>query len=691
MPVEKGSFLQQRYRVEDIIAKGGMGAVYRAIDESLGIAVALKENFFTNEESTRQFRREATILASLRHPNLPRVTDHFVIPGQGQYLVMDFIEGSDLRDFINQRGTLTEEEVVRIGITICDALAYLHSRNPAIVHRDIKPGNLKITPSGQVYLVDFGLAKITRGEATTTGAQALTPGYAPPEQYGQGTEPRSDIYSFGATLYAALTGKLPEDGLSRVMGSATLTPVRTHNPQVSPAIARVVERSMATQVNDRYQNADAFKMALQDAAAKSIAIQAPAQPEENDSDATVLEDLAAQVGAASKAQPEKGTADGEKRKAISDAPRSKKIPAAFYSIGIVAFVALLAWLLLNLPSQQAAIPLPDATWTLAPSAIIMDTEPPAATHTPEPSPTASPAPTETLLPTETPVPTPTETLPPAATPIGGGTGQIAFASDRSGQVQVWVMDADGSNARQVTQLSDGACQPDWSSDGQRLVFVSPCSGKKEEYPRANMFLINADGTGLIMLNSLPGGDFDPAWSPDGSMIAFTTLRNNNIPHLYLYNLNDNTTRRLSRQLNRERHSSWSPDGKLLAHQTSRLGKLQIWTIDVETEEVKEFSDLAGSQDSRPDWAPDGSIIIFSQGNPAMLVARQVGKPFAQQVTVSDAATMADNVSFSPDGRWLSFDSRKDGVVSIYRMKVNGGELTRITDDASLNFDPVWRP
>jgi serine/threonine-protein kinase len=122
MPLEQGFLLHNRYRIEQTIAVGGMGAIYRAQDETLRISVAVKENFFTTDEFSRQFRREATILAGLRHPNLPRVTDHFVIPGQGQYLVMDFIEGTDLREIINQRGAQDEKEVICIGVTVCNAL-----------------------------------------------------------------------------------------------------------------------------------------------------------------------------------------------------------------------------------------------------------------------------------------------------------------------------------------------------------------------------------------------------------------------------------------------------------------------------------------------------------------------------------------------------------------------------------------
>ena len=217
MTLERGALLHKRYRIVEILGQGGMGSVYRAVDENLGVDVAVKENLFTTDEYARQFRLEAVILANLRHPNLPRVTDHFVIGDQGQYLVMDYIEGEYLRQRMERVGNITEDEAILLGAAMCDALTYLHTSKPPILHRDIKPGNVKITPDGHIFLVDFGLAKVLHGnQATTTGARAMTPGYSPPEQYGTArTDPRTDVYSLGATLYASLTGIIPEDGLDR--------------------------------------------------------------------------------------------------------------------------------------------------------------------------------------------------------------------------------------------------------------------------------------------------------------------------------------------------------------------------------------------------------------------------------------------------------------------------------------------
>ena len=264
MTLERGALLYNRYRILEILGQGGMGSIYRAVDDNLGVEVAVKENLFTTEEYASQFRREAIILANLKHPNLPRVSDHFVIEGQGQYLVMDYIEGEDLRERMDRAPFIPEDEAIIIGVAICDAIGYMHTRRPPVLHRDIKPGNVRISPDGHVHLVDFGLAKIVQdGQQTATGARAMTPGYSPPEQYGAArTDQRSDIFSLGATLYAAVTGTIPEDSLARTMEQAELTPVRKRNPKVSRRLANAIEKALAVHPDDRFQSAEEFKQAL---------------------------------------------------------------------------------------------------------------------------------------------------------------------------------------------------------------------------------------------------------------------------------------------------------------------------------------------------------------------------------------------------------------------------------------------
>ncbi len=210
--------LKQRYRTLNRLGQGGMGSVYKAEDTELGNRlVAVKEmsqkglNQHEATEATDGFKREALLLAGLMHPNLPRIYDHFSEAGRW-YLVMDFIEGETLEDYLSHtdKGTLPLEEVLAIGIQLCTVLDYLHTRQPSIIFRDLKPANVLRTPEGQLYLIDFGIARHFKpGQARDTIAFG-SPGYAAPEQYGKAqTGPGADIYSLGSMLHQMITGEDP--------------------------------------------------------------------------------------------------------------------------------------------------------------------------------------------------------------------------------------------------------------------------------------------------------------------------------------------------------------------------------------------------------------------------------------------------------------------------------------------------
>ncbi len=254
-----------------LLGQGGFGAVYKAWDLNLSHSCAVKENLDTTTDAQRQFTREATVLANLSHPNLPRVTDHFVLPGQGQYLVMDFIEGDDLQSILEKDGAVPYEKVLPWINQVLDALDYLHKRTPPVLHRDIKPANIKITPEGKAVLVDFGLVKLYDSHVkTTVGARAITPGYSPPEQYGQGsTDARSDIYAVGATMYALLTGLQPPESVQRVAND-TLRPVHVVNPRVPMLIGNAVSQAMALSPDNRFRAIDQFRATLSGAPVASV-------------------------------------------------------------------------------------------------------------------------------------------------------------------------------------------------------------------------------------------------------------------------------------------------------------------------------------------------------------------------------------------------------------------------------------
>src|SRR3989440_12079545 len=253
--LSEGTILQGRYRILRQLGQGGMGAVYEAVDERLDTVVALKETFFVEEKLRKQFEREARLLARLHHQALPRVSDHFN-EGEGQFLVMQYIAGEDLAAMLAQRnGPFPEEEVLRWADQLCDALDYLHTQDPQIIHRDIKPQNLKLSARGQIVLLDFGLAKGAAGQASvvTTSASIFgyTPNYAPLEQgQGLGTDPRSDIYALAATLFHLITNVKPPDALSRASAIVNGLPeplIAAHNvaPDVGAAVAGALGRAMS--------------------------------------------------------------------------------------------------------------------------------------------------------------------------------------------------------------------------------------------------------------------------------------------------------------------------------------------------------------------------------------------------------------------------------------------------------------
>ena len=271
LPVD--TVLQERYRIVRQLGRGGMGAVYEAEDLRLGITVALKETLSTEAGRRKQFEHEARLLAGMQHAALPRVSDHFV-EGERAFLVMQFIVGVDLARIVAQQpGPFPRDCVIAWADQLLDALIYLHSRDRQVIHRDIKPHNLKLTAGGQIFLLDFGLAKAQApaSDPSITSSQAFfgyTRHYAPLEQIqDQHTDPRSDIYALGATLYHLLTGSKPPDAMVRATAVGTgqpdpLRPANRVHAAVGAQIAGILAKAMAQKPEDRYASATEFREAL---------------------------------------------------------------------------------------------------------------------------------------------------------------------------------------------------------------------------------------------------------------------------------------------------------------------------------------------------------------------------------------------------------------------------------------------
>jgi serine/threonine-protein kinase len=380
-----GAILRERYKIEELVGRGGMGATYRANDLRLeGRLCAVKEALPDPdaspdelEQAREQFYQEASTLGRLDHPNLPKVSDYFT-ENDRDYLVMDYVPGHDLRELLasamSEGHSLSERQVLGWADQLCSALIYMHDQDPPVLHRDIKPSNIKITPSGNVKLVDFGLVKILvpDDQRTITVVQGRgTVQYTPLEQYGGDTGytgVRSDIYSLGATLYHILTGKPPLDAKARFLKPNSLPSPRSLNPNISPQTERAILWSLAMHPDDR-----------------------PASVAELQADLMAPSAVSRTVSR---------LLDGEQ-------PAAQFVRANRWLLAFIGVLLLAA----GLSTARPGIIPPPPTPTVAPTASI--TPVPA---TPIPSATSTPLPTLTATPTASRTPTATHTPSPTITP-----------------------------------------------------------------------------------------------------------------------------------------------------------------------------------------------------------------------------------------------------------------------------------
>ncbi len=658
MPLQLGDILRDRYRIEGQLGKGGMGAVFLAHDLTLDIKVAVKENLNPSPESERQFRREARLLATLRHTNLPRVTDHFILE-ERQYLVMDFVKGVDLHTQVAKQPP-SPDDVLLWAESICGALSYLHSRKPPVIHRDIKPANLKLQSGGNVVLVDFGIAKVFDQSQTTTGARGLTPGFSPPEQYGgQRTDARSDQYSLAATLYSFLTNQRPADSIQRMLGKEILKPVRELNPAVPEHVEAALERAMALKQEERFPDMTSFCMALA-GRMQLETIRAPLKP--------------------------------------PAPPKSRKV-GLWIGLGVLALILLGGGAALAL---SGVLPFTGSSTqpTETPVAVVAQLEN-TTTPTPIPS-TATPIPEPSSTPTQTPTPT-------ATTIVIGGGGRIAFISDREDgrTLQIWTMNADGSDPRQLTYGPGNKGQPRWSTDGTKILYTAP--GGSDTYGNdlgLDLYVINTDRSGEpINLTESIGDDFDPAWSPDGSQIAFTSTRVNSLKQVFVTSVECRPAPAncsiIEAPLNItagyavEYAPAWSPNGQTLAVIASiNQAPGRIFLRPAEGGEPSWFDlqdKIIGAD--HLSWSSNGQFIAFTwlvkYGKQEIYIA------YAQTPGLDPIALTSSlgnkEPTFSPNDQWIVFTSTRDQNPEIYIMTNTGSGQTNLTQNPGRDLQPDWQP
>jgi eukaryotic-like serine/threonine-protein kinase len=661
MTLSSGQLLAGRYRILRLLGQGGMGAVYLAEDVRLpGRQVAVKENFDPSLGGRGQFEREAIMLARLKHPSLPQVTDHFVLPSGEQYLVMEYVAGESLDEILARRGAPPEAEVLGWIDQVMDALEYMHTwvdpvtgQSTPVIHRDIKPANIKLTLQGKIVLVDFGIAKYQTASGTMTGARAASPGFSPVEQYVGGTDARSDIYALGATLYTLLTGQVPPESPAIAAG-ALLTPPRILNPTVSPKIEQSILRAMRLQAADRYQSVSEFRHDL-----FGIPVAVQKMPRGR------LWGMAA-VGLFAVMLLVLGqlVVSGIRRSMATPTLTVAILPTATSSPSGGAFAATLPALTFTPP--------PPALTSIATEVVTL----PPPTLVPE-------QPTATAEPTQTPTPTSTWT----ATPLPGQSqGKIVFVSNRDGNNEIYVMEADGSRQTRLTKSPGDDWSPAWSPDGERIAFTSTRRARMAGVH--NIFVMDADGSNVQQLTRNQAWDEYAAWSPDGRQIAFTSTADNNA-EIFVVNADGSSPRRLTFNTADDAEPSWSPDGQRIMFTSRRTGAWQILTMDTTgNNQVSVTSDDFNYQ--HPVWSPDGHrIAVFSDrdGNAEIYVMNDDGSGLSR-LTRNDARD--EHPSWSPDGSAIAFLSSKVGSASdVYIMWADGSQPTRLTSSAAADGAPDW--
>lgn len=266
LSLKPGTVIQGCYTVQGLLNEGGFGSVYRAVDTSEGNRpCAIKETYDVTPAARRRALTEVAILSTIQSPHLPRVYDAFEFQGRF-YVVMELIEGRNLLDLCKMRGQpCSEQDILRWLLPVLDVLQELHSRTPAVIHRDIKPNNIILTPDERAVLVDFGLTRLyDPSDTTNTLVRAVSDGFSPVEQYVGKTTPQSDIYAMAATIYFLLTLTVPPSAMTRTMHDE-IVPPHMLNAQISPHTEAVLLKALSVNAPQRFATMQEFASALRQA------------------------------------------------------------------------------------------------------------------------------------------------------------------------------------------------------------------------------------------------------------------------------------------------------------------------------------------------------------------------------------------------------------------------------------------
>ncbi len=725
--IAPNTLLQNRYLVESLLAEGGMGAVYRATDQRFHSIVALKQHTGTTPDTASAFEREAKLLFSLRHESLPRVMDYFT-DEYGQFLVMEFIPGDDLHGMLTKQGRpFPLDQVMAWAEQLLGVLDYLHRQSPPVIHRDIKPQNLKLIENQRVVLLDFGIAKggAQQTRRTTGGSMRYyTPEYAPVEQVqGAGTDARSDIYALAATLYHLATGENPADALTRATTLSfqkpdPLRPPHEVSPNVPQPVSHVLMQAMALQQEMRPSSAAQFWQMLQAAQAghmppqrkhttsfyEAPTVQVPQQGATLHSQPTVVnpqgpgqQHTTSFYEAPTVAnQPPGGTVPPQQTPPPPEPPSRWK-SCLWPIIGAMVTIALILFLLSVGSSQSGEDQ--EATET------------PTTTVEPSPSPTAEPTeePTETPSPTEEPptaVPEPTTPPPEPTTPPPPPSGGNPVTPDNVGavgQTRQWTNHFDkvnhvafASNGQFIASASDDDTIHLWKPSGEMLapplqghrddvttVAIAPdgqtlASGADDE----RIIIWRTDGTIVRELDKQHQDDItELAYSPDGQLLA--SAGRDGI--VRIWRTSDGARLDELPADNQQVLSvAFSPDGTLLAYGVAD-GTIRVWPV-AQGRVFHKMEGHGGAVNSVA-FSPDGTLLASGSEDDTINLWRMPDRTLVRTLRGHRSSVLG--VAFSPDGQLLASGS-KDKTVRLWRVS-DGTALREMSGNEEDISDVAFSP
>ncbi len=714
------------YKIAAEIGGGGMGVVYRARDTRLGRDVALKvlrAEMATSASRLERFKREARALAALDHPNIVHIYSVEEADDGTRFLTMQLVEGQQLDQLIPPSG-LSLDQLLKIAIPLADAVAAAHERG--ITHRDLKPGNIMVTPEGRVKVLDFGLAKLWEpqtderdtelaGEgiasADTVGLKTLTrdggvlgtvPYMSPEQTEGKRVDHRSDVFSLGIVLYEMATGERPFKGDTSVSLVSSIVkvdpyPVGSLREDHPRQLGRIVEHCLEKSPRDRFQTARDVYNELRSLrreihstatiSAERVASQLPAQatprsPWTRVAIGTAFLILAAWAVWSTLARRRDETPQPALSNQVTAFPGWEADAAISPDGGLVAYASdqsgnVDLWLIDALggnPLQltdDAAVDTEPA-WFPDGSALAFTSNREGRSDIWKVPRLGGPV---TML------------IPDASDPAISPDGtRIAFSRQlEGGDARIGVADLDGAaNVQILTDASDGIWaheDPAWSPDGERLVYAD----------FGDLWLVPAGGGEARRLTDEGAGDFEPVWASDGRRILFSSYRQGTLA-LWSIPRSGGTPLRLTPGTGPERHPSVSADGARLAYATF-AAHTDVVLVDLESGEHARLETLRTERG--PTITPDGSALVFAAdrwgGHNLWLQAIDGLEIVGEPRRLNDDPSPSANPNVSPDGRWIVYQRRVESDRQIWVVPSSGGLAQELIGGPGVRIHPVWSP